>query len=117
MNWRKKNHYLSRFYLEGFCNQDAKVWTYPKADSNNPLARPPEKTAITNKLYHLDLDGINKKYTVDAMENYLNDEIEGPASSSFKMLREKTFPNADEKIKLSIFQVTNSYSQTLTQKN
>ncbi len=96
---KKRHHYLSKFYLDGFCDQNNRVWTYRKIDPTNPYPNKPTDTSLISKLYHLsnNQDGIND------IEDYFSDEIEAPASNAFKILLENKFPNDSEREKLSLF--------------
>ena len=100
---KKKNHYLSKFYIEGFCDQDGFVWSYPKNNPGKPFSAKPENTAFQNNLYHLDLDELDKNIKIDAIEDYLANSIETPAANSFKELRNKIFPNDIDRKILSKF--------------
>jgi len=100
---KKKNHYKSRFYIEAFSDQNGFVWTYPKMDPARLFSGKPENTACKNKLYHLNLDGLDTKPKIDIIENFLADHIESPAANALKALREKKFPSEEERKNLSVF--------------
>ncbi len=93
-----RHHYLPRFYLRGFCNQNEKIWTYKKDDPGNPYSNAISNTAVIRHLYSLSLEGGE-----DGLEDYFAEEIEGPAVEALKKLRSKQFPTAIERENLSIF--------------
>ncbi|QBR82942.1 DUF4238 domain-containing protein [Legionella israelensis] len=97
-NIKKRNHYITRQFLEGFCDSSGRVWTYPKDGPSDPFANKPTDTAVIKKLYHLQ-HGEN----ITAVEDYFSDQVETPASNALKKLLNKNFPNAEEKEKLSLF--------------
>lgn len=97
-NVKKRNHYLTRQFLEGFCDSDGRVWTYPKFKPSDPYSNKPDSTAIQNKLYHL-----KNNENINAVEDYFSDEVETPASYALQNLLEKKFPNPQEKERLSLF--------------
>ena len=51
---KKKHHYLSRCYLEGFCDQQEMVWMYKKDEPDCPSSAKPSNTAIEKGLYHIE---------------------------------------------------------------
>ncbi|WP_392537593.1 DUF4238 domain-containing protein [Legionella sp. 227] len=97
-NTKKRNHYITRKFLEGFCDNDGRVWTYPKDSPSDPFANRPGDTAVINKLYHL-----QHNENITAVEDYFSDKVETPASNALTKLLNKKFPNAEEKEKLSLF--------------
>jgi hypothetical protein len=40
---KKKQHFVPRMYLDGFCDEGGMVWTYPKNNPSNPYPQKPEK--------------------------------------------------------------------------
>ena len=97
-NIKKRNHYITRQFLEGFCDHNGRVWTYPKETPTNPFANKPSETAVYNRLYHLQ-NGEN----ITAVEDYFSDNVESPASVALKKLLNKNFPDTAEKEKLALF--------------
>lgn len=97
-NIKKRNHYITRQFLEGFCDKHGHVWTYPKERPSDPFANKPTDTAVIKKLYHLE-QGEN----ITAVEDYFSDQVETPASNALKKLLNKNFPDTGEKEKLSLF--------------
>lgn len=51
---KKKHHYLSRYYLDGFCDSRGMLWGYSKDDLLNPFEGKPETLGFEKKLYRLD---------------------------------------------------------------
>lgn len=98
VNIKKRNHYITRQFLEGFCDRNGRVWTYPKENPSSPFANKPSETAVYRKLYHLQ-NGEN----IEAVENYFSDNVEAPASIALKKLLNKEFPDKPEKEKLALF--------------
>jgi hypothetical protein len=95
---KKRNHYITRKFLEGFCDSNDRVWTYPKDNPVNPFPNKPSETAVYNKLYHL-----SDKENINAVEDYFSDAVETPASNALENLLKKTFPDATEKENLALF--------------
>lgn len=98
-NIKQRHHYITKYYLEGFCDHAGKIWTYKKIDPTKPFCNQPSDTAVISRFYHLknNLNGINE------IEDYFSDDIEAPASNAFKQLREKKFPSNSDREKLSLF--------------
>lgn len=99
---KKRNHYLPRFYLKGFCDSNSRVWMYDKTDPMQPIDGAPGDMALVKKLYHLE----ESAYAKDEIEDYFEKAIETPASRSFKKLLTKEFPDEKDKETLSIFFAT-----------
>lgn len=97
-NIKKRNHYITRQFLEGFCDCNGRVWTYTKENPSNPFANKPTETAVFNRLYHL-----QKGENITAVEDYFSDSVETPASIVLKKLLNKDFPDKTEKEKLALF--------------
>ena len=98
---KKKHHYLTRYYLEGFCDANEMVWTYLKASSKKPFPQKPENTALENKLYNLNIQ--NSPELISKIEDYFSHKIETPAADPFKKLIARSLPDSDAKNKLSLF--------------
>jgi hypothetical protein len=96
---KKRNHYLPRFYLKGFCDTNSRVWMYEKNNPSQPVDGSPGDMAIVRKLYNLESSGNAK----DEIENYFSESVETPASPPFKRLLNKEFPNMQDKKTLSLF--------------
>jgi hypothetical protein len=97
-NIKKKHHYLTKYYLEGFCDNNGKIWTYSKIDPNTPSPNLPEETAVIHKFYWLEDYG-----KVNEVEDWLEKEVETPVADLFKELRSKKIPDTAEKKLLSFF--------------
>lgn len=70
-------HYLPQYYLKGFSKEGGKrIWVYDKVDSR---VFPTQVKSIANE---------NNFYGTE-MEEYLANEIEGPANAVLKKIREK----------------------------
>jgi hypothetical protein len=100
---KEKHHYLPRFYLEGFCDENLKITTYEKLNPDNSFKGSSFSTAIQNKLYYL--ESTNLGIDVNTVENFLADIVEKPAASHFKNLMIEQFPNLEGRESLSIFLV------------
>lgn len=98
---KTRHHYLSRFYLEGFANNEGRVLMYKKEDPSNPSCAQPSNIAFENGLYHLEDN--DQSNDINVVEDFLADGIEGPAVNAFKKLRNKQFPTNEEREKLSQF--------------
>lgn len=96
---KKRNHYLPRFYLKGFCDSNSRVWMYDKTNPMHPVDGAPGDMGLVKKLYHLE----NNENAKDEIENYFEKTVETPASPAFKRLLNKEFPNKTDKQKLSLF--------------
>lgn len=95
---KKRNHYVTRKFLEGFCDNKGRIWTYPKDNPTNPFPNKPSETAVYNKLYHL-----SDKENINAVEDYFSDAVETPASNALENLLKRTFPDTAEKENLALF--------------
>ncbi|MCE3046045.1 DUF4238 domain-containing protein [Legionella sp. 16cNR16C] len=51
---KKRNHYLPRFYLKGFCDSNSRVWMYDKTNPMQPVDGAPGDMGLVKKLYHLE---------------------------------------------------------------
>lgn len=96
---KKRNHYLPRFYLKGFCDSNSRVWMYDKTNPISPIDGSPGDMGLVKKLYHLE----SNEHAKDEIENYFEKSIETPASPAFKRLLNKEFPNETDKKILSLF--------------
>ena len=100
MNIKKRHHYLPKVYLEGFPNlEDGRIWTYDKFNPYNPWSSSITNTAFTNKLYHVK----DSEQDLDIVENYFANNIEGPAATPLKILREQKFPELEGRKALAAF--------------
>lgn len=99
---KKRNHYLPRFFLKGFCDSNSRVWMYDKTNPTQPIDGAPGDMALVKKLYHLE-SSVDAK---DEIENYFEKAIETPVSSYFKKLLIKEFPDEKGKKLLSLFFAT-----------
>lgn len=80
---------MPKVYLEGFTNlENGWIWTYNKFNPYNPWSSSITNTAFTNKLYHVK----SSENDIDIVENYFANNIEGPAATPLKILREQKFP-------------------------
>lgn len=79
---KKRNHYLPRFYLKGFCDSNSRVWMYDKTNPMHPIDGAPSDMGLIKKLYHLE----NNENAKDEIENYFEKTVETPASPAFKRL-------------------------------
>lgn len=96
---KKKHHYIAKYYLKNFTDTNGKIWVYKKDNPINPHAGKPNKVAIYNKLYHLE----NSENSINEVEDYFANKIEGPAVEPFKKLIQKQFPSDPDREKLSLF--------------
>lgn len=98
---KRKHHFLSKFYLEGFCDSQGMVWMYKKSKPDCPTSAKPKNTAYEKGLYHIEpnenIDDIN------FIEDLLAEEVESKAANALKKLRDKQFPQVDEREQLSLF--------------
>jgi hypothetical protein len=98
-NVKRRNHYIPKFYLKGFCDDKGRIWIYEKENPGNPIASSPNSTAVIKKLYHIE----NHTKGLDELENYFADSIEGPASRTFKGLLAKKIPHNGDREQLALF--------------
>ena len=68
------DHYLPQHYLSGFTAEDGALWAFPKT-AEPPFATQPKSVANENALYS------------PTTEQYLANEIEGPATSVLDKIR------------------------------
>jgi hypothetical protein len=80
MNITRKNHFLPKFYLDGFTNDYGKLWMYDESKLYSPNCLKPENIGFEKKLYH------------QKIEEFLSKHIEFPAAPILKKLRNKEFP-------------------------
>lgn len=99
VNVKKRNHYIPKFYLKGFCDDKGQIWIYEKENPGNPIASSPNSTAVIKKLYHIE----NNTKGLDELENYFADSIERPASRIFKGLLAKKIPHNGDREQLALF--------------
>lgn len=93
----KRHHYLSEFYLKGFC-RGSYLWVYDR-DKNEYRQQHPKKTAVINYYYSvIDKDG-NKKVEVESKL----DMRENDAKHIIDKLDNRTQITHDEKEALSVF--------------
>ena len=97
-NIKKRNHYITKYYLKEFTDKNGIIWMYKKCDPTHPTCSQPNKVAVDNTLYHLE----NGENSINAIEDYFSDKVEGPASIAFKQLTEKKFPSDSDREKLSL---------------
>ncbi|MCL5261168.1 MAG: DUF4238 domain-containing protein [Gammaproteobacteria bacterium] len=98
-NTKKRHHYLPKFYLDGFCDQQNMVWIYHK-DTQKIHCQRPENTAIVKNFYAIHRnDG-----TIDTntFEDALADIVESPAAAALKSLRLGSVPTDEYRQHLSI---------------
>ena len=84
------NHYLPRYYLKGFTESPTSqlVWIYER-NTNNVFRAPVAKVACQHGFYS------------DSDEEYLANQIEGPANPVIQKVRERQDISAEDKILLS----------------
>ena len=88
----KRNHYIPKYYLNGFCNSDNIIYCY---DLDNDTIR--ESTVN-------DVAFINNFYS-NEVEEKLNREIEIPANVVLDQIKKKTLPNSEEKTILAKYMI------------
>lgn len=98
MSHKKGHHYLPKCYLKGFCDNKKKLWVYEKDTVKEPYTSTPDKVAKCNNLYML----YDSKDPIE-LEDFLANKIEGPAAMVLSELREKRFPDIEQKYKLALF--------------
>lgn len=98
---KRKHHFLSKFYLEGFCDREGMVCMYKKDKPDCPSAAKPNNTAIEKDLYHIEPNGEIDK--INFVEDLLAEVVESKAADALKKLRNKQFPNNNEREQLSLF--------------
>lgn len=93
----KRQHYLPRFYLDGF-SRDGLVAVYDREKDEIRRQQPKDTTVIGHFYTMADAQG-RKRYEIEAMLS----EYEGKASPVIKKLAAKESINADERTDLAIF--------------
>ncbi len=99
---RRRNHYISRFYLSGFCDENNKgvIWIYDK-QLRKSYCSTPQSTAFINDYNTFLLDGIK---TVDAFERTSAMIIEEPAAKIISKIKKGFLPDSEiEKLQLATF--------------
>ena len=87
------HHYIPQYYLKGFASPDGDmIWVYEKGGS---LKFPANIKKIAQKT----------NYYSTEVERYLANEIEGPANSVIKKIRDRKQLTQSEKEKLAIYMV------------
>lgn len=95
---QKRHHYIPRFYLDNFTNEESGRVTVYKGDTY--FQSTPERTGFQNNLYSL--DGITEDIPTDDIEKRFTD-VESDASTAFRKIVEKNFPTQEERDSLSLF--------------
>lgn len=93
----KKQHFVPRFYLSHFCDEDGAVWTY--APKSEPRARKPEETAVETNFYSPVMEG-GERY--DEVEKLLA-QIESLAAPLWEELMSGSKISGDARDKIAIF--------------
>lgn len=87
------HHYIPQYYLKGFASpSDDMIWVYEKGGS---LKFPANIKKIAQKT----------NYYSTEVERYLTKEIENPANSVIKKIRDRKQLTQSEKVKLAIYMV------------
>jgi len=94
----KRQHFVPRFYLNNFCNEDGYIWTH---DSRQGEARrsTPENTGFETNIYSPEVEDGNR---FDEIEEFLA-KIEGAAAPLLLRLLNSEKLDADEKAAMSLF--------------
>jgi hypothetical protein len=93
----KRQHYLPRFYLEGF-TKDGFVAVYDRV-SNEVRLQKPENTGVIGHFYTMEDDEGRKRFELEQMLS----DVEGKASPVIKKLAAKADITADERAELALF--------------
>lgn len=93
----KRQHYLPRFYLDGF-SRDGLVAVYDR-EKDEIRRQQPKDTTVIGHFYTMVDDQGRKRYEIEALLS----EYEGKASPVIKKLAAKVPINADERTDLAIF--------------
>lgn len=95
---KKRHHYLPQCYLNGFANDDEKIWTYKKEDPQNPFINAIDSTAVERYFYSFEIEGKE-----DELEDFLGEQVESTCCDALEKLRKKEFPTGDERSNLAAF--------------
>jgi hypothetical protein len=101
MNRPKRQHFVPRFYLEGFADKDNFVWTYDKQTGQGRPATP-ENTAVETNFYSFEAP--SGEYD-DTIENALAD-IEGKAKWCLPKLLRGERLSGEQRMDFSVFVAT-----------
>ena len=87
------DHYIPQYYLRGFTSpKDGMIWVYEK---NGDLKFQSQVKKVANE----------SNYYEPEVENYLSNQIEGPANAVIKKIRERKPINKPDKEKLAIYMI------------
>ena len=109
---KKKHHFIPKFYLSGFVNQQGMIWAYSKAEPKKPPhCSKPENTAFERNFYAIQRD--DGSLNSNIVEDYFAEYIENPSAKSLKELRLGQIPLSEDREGLSLLSITLYLSLTL----
>ena len=87
----QRQHYVPQFYLKHFCNEDGKLWVYPKSKAGEPFSASPSNVAHERFYYSPEIEGVR---LLDIERKFA--ECEGKAQAVHQKLLQGKLPLSDE---------------------